>query len=54
MSETSPAPAPPLRWPATLGTWLLLLALLPVAAVAGFVFGVLAPLLWIVAWLFPF
>ena len=42
-----------LRWPATPRAWLALLLLIPLAAAAGLLCGVLAPLIWIVLWLTP-
>ena len=42
-----------LRWPATPRAWLALVQLIPFAVAAGFLCGLLAPLIWIVSWLAP-
>ena len=42
------------RWPSSPLAWCLLLMLAPVAVLFGCVYGLLAPLLWMVLWLLPF
>ena len=44
----------PIRWPATPLAWALLAALVPLAVGAGFVYGLVAPVLWAILWLLPF
>ena len=42
-----------LGWPATPLGWLALVLLIPFATAAGFLCGLLAPLIWIFLWLAP-
>jgi len=44
----------PIRWPATPLAWTLLTVLAPLAVGAGFVYGLVAPVLWAILWLLPF
>lgn len=53
MTPPEPPHAPRRRWPATPAAWLLLTVLQPVAALAGFAFGLVGPFVWIALWLLP-
>ena len=43
-----------IRWPAAPLAWALLAVLAPLAVGAGFVYGLVAPVLWAILWLLPF